>query len=362
MRWILVALLLVGARPSAGEVPRAVEIAPGVFVRDVGSHGIPCANQIFIVFDAFVVVFDPGSVPEARNLLREIQAHTSKPVRHVINSHFHPDHSAGAAVFGALGAEVVAAEASRSHFEKWVPVDFARKARSRPDEFHGLSYVPPSRWIDGRWIVDDGRQRLEVMHLGHGHTSGDLVGWIPRYRILLAQDLSTNGQHNLASANITGWIGILEHLRALEPRVVVPGHKAVAGPEMLEQSRRFLTELRQQVRQMVANGMTFEQVLTAVDIPMYDEWSSKPLRDQPTNVRQAYQQAGGQIVQARPLVTRGRVAYVVGLSMLGVATLVCLRQMVRWQLPAVQARIPGRVSPPSPYRKTLEVLTGQVTS
>ena len=314
---VLASLALVGARASSP----AVELAPGVFMRNLD----PAANQSFIVFDTYVVVFDAGSVPEARVLQREIEARIGKPVRYVINSHFHPDHSAGAAVFAAAGAEVVAAAAAKEAFDNWVVKDFAAKMKDRPAEYAGLSYAPPTRWIEKTWTLDDGVQRLEVIHYGPGHTAGDLIGWMPRQHILFAQDLSTNGQHNLANADLSGWIAVLEKLRALGATQVVPGHKALIGPEILDKSYRYLTELRSKVRDMVARGMTYDEIMKVIDIPMYEEWSGVSVRNEPTHVLRAYEEAGGKVDNGRPLITRRRLAALFGLGVLSLGSIGWLR-------------------------------------
>jgi len=302
------ALGLLAVTPAtASAAAAAVEIAPGIFMRNLD----PAANQVFIVFDSFVVVFDAGSVVEARNLQREIEERTHKPVRYVINSHFHPDHSTGAAVFAAAGAEVIAAAAARESFENWVPQDFASKVKNRPADYRGLRYYPPTRWIEQSWAIDDGSQRLELMYLGPGHTTGDLVGWMPGPRVLFAQDLSTNGQHNLANAHVSGWIEVLAQLRSLGATQVVPGHKALAGPEILDKSHRYLTELRSQVSDLVNKGMTYDQIMKVVDIPMYEQWSGVSVRNEPTHVLRAYEEARGRN-EPSPLVTRRRIAGVLG--------------------------------------------------
>ena len=317
LTFFVVAMLPVGL----GAAVPAVELAPGVFMRNLD----PAANQVFVVFDAYVVVFDAGSIVEARNLQNEIQERIGKPVRYVINSHFHPDHSTGAAVFAAAGAEVVAAAAARGEFENWVPQDFANKVKNRPDDYRGLRYAPPTRWIERTWSLDDGVQRLELIHYGPGHTSGDLIGWLPRHRILLTQDLSTNGQHNLASANVSGWIAVLQQLRALGAKQVVPGHKAMAGPEILDKSYVYLTELRSKVGEMVARGMTYDQIMQVIDIPMYEEWSGVSVRNEPTHVLRAYEEAGGRRNEPRPLITRRRLAALIGLAVLSLVSVIVLR-------------------------------------
>ena len=266
-------------------------------------------NQAFIVFNSFVLVFDAGGVIEARELLREIESRTDKPVRYVVNSHFHPDHSAGAAVFAAVGAEVVAHEGSRRDFEGWASEDFARKTAKNPEDYGGLVYSPPTTYLQATLVLDDGAQRVELRHYGHGHTSGDLVGWMPGLGVLLAGDLSTNGQHNLANASLSGWIAVLEALRGLGVLHVVPGHLDLAGPEILDTSYRYLVALRSEVAEMVARGLTYDEIRETIDIPLYEEWTGLSVRDEPRHVLLAFWEAGGRLPLAqriRRMVSRRR--------------------------------------------------------
>lgn len=290
----VLSLLACSAAADLEDEPLPItEIAPRVFMGDLGgSYG---ANQTFIIFDDFVVVFDPGRVLHARRLLKRIRRRTDKPIRYVIDSHFHPDHSAGAAVFARLGAEVVAAAQSRHHFENWAKNDFARRLREDPQTYHDLEYSPPTRYLEEPWVIDDGTQRLEVHYFGPGHTDSDLVGWLPEYRVMLAGDLSTNGQHNLANANVASWISVLGKMRELHPLVVIPGHLQPGGPELLEKSQRYLVELRAQVKGMMDRGMDFEDILQSVKIPFYEEWSGVRVRDERTNVERVYRELGGKI-------------------------------------------------------------------
>ena len=313
--------------PSA-EAQQVVEIAPDVFVRAGGRSSATGANQAFIVFDSFVVVFDAGGVVEARTLLSEIEARTAKPVRYVVSSHFHPDHSAGAAVFAGVGAQVVAHKGGQENFEGWAREDFAAKIEKNPEDYRGVAYSPPTRYLLGTWVLDDGEQRLELRHYGRGHAPGDLVGWMPRRRILFAGDLSTNGQHNLASASLAGWITVLESLMGLGAQQVVPGHLELAGPEILEKSHRYLVALRSEVSQMVARGLTYDESLETIDIPLYEEWTGFSVRDDPTHVRVAYVEAGGQLPPP-PMSTKRRLAWLMVVVLVVGVPAVMLRQWSR---------------------------------
>jgi glyoxylase-like metal-dependent hydrolase (beta-lactamase superfamily II)/4-amino-4-deoxy-L-arabinose transferase-like glycosyltransferase len=274
----------------ANLAPVIMELAPGVFMRDKKRlHG---SNQAFVEFNSYVVVFDPSTVIQARQLLEAIRARTNKPVRYAIISHFHPDHSAGAAVFAAAGAEIVASAAARPDFEGWLRRDFAGKTLSRPAEYAGLKYTTPSLYIDKTWALDDGVQRLEIIPTGHGHTTGDLVGWMPKFRILFAGDLSTDGYLNLSNANLAGWIGALERIRALDPRQVVLGHGSLAGPEALEHSARALVGLQSKVREMMGRGLTLDEIA---------RWySNSPTQFGPADVELAYTEAGGSRQKTTP--------------------------------------------------------------
>jgi glyoxylase-like metal-dependent hydrolase (beta-lactamase superfamily II) len=260
-------------------------------------NGVYGANQIFIAFDDYVVVFDAGRVDQARLLDSEIRARFDKPVRFVVHSHFHPDHTAGAAVITGEDVEFLASAADRESFEGWAREDFANKVKKSPEQYRDLHYPAPTRYLEETEIFDDGRQRLEVIHYGHGHTKGDLVGWLPNHGILLVGDLCENRQYpTFANSNVKEWTEILDRLRSLPVKKVVPGHSHLGGPEMIETYHRFFVELQRQVSEMVARGMTFQQVLREVEVPFFEEWTGIAVRDVPMCVAVVYREAGGGFV------------------------------------------------------------------
>ena len=297
--------------------PSVIEVAPGVFIRDTKNlHG---SNQAFVEFDNYIVVFDPSTAIQARQLFAEIRSRTKKPVRYVILSHFHPDHSAGAPVFARAGAQVVAAAAGRRDFDGWVRRDFRKKQMQQPADYGDLTYAPPTVWVDKSWVLDDGAQRLELIHYGHGHTSGDLIGWMPKFGILFAGDLSTDGYLNLANANIKSWITVLDKLRSLEPRQVMLGHGQLSGPQALEKSQEYLVELQTRMREMVARRMNFEEIV---------KWSrSIPTRIEVKDVEVAYIEAGGTRDRSTPLMTSKHVVWLlVIISVISFAGLLAWRR------------------------------------
>ena len=290
-----IAILYVYTLPIEPTETRSVanvsEVGPGVFVRHTQYQD---ANQTFVVFDEFVVVFDPGAARDAPELAAAIREKSDHPVRYVLSSHFHPDHASGASFFEKAGAEVLASATGKFDYEHWARDVFQRRVQEGIPGYEDQEY-PTFTYIDEPFILDDGQQRLEIRHFGHGHTAGDLVGWLPKQELLLVSDLSNNGPLNLANADVGSWLNVLEQLMALPVRVAIPGHGELGGPELLAMNHRFLFQLLNDVEEMVKCGMRYEQVLGNVQIPFYEEWSGVAVSDNPTNIRQVFLEVGGKI-------------------------------------------------------------------
>ena len=269
--------------------PTVSEIAPGVFSRQIQYRS---ANQTFVVFEDYVVVFDPGEVVEVPGLLEAIRARSDKPIRYAVVSHFHPDHAAGASVLEDEGAEVIAGVHGRQDQEGWARAVFEQRVAGRMEGYAGLQF-PSITYMDLPKIFDDGSQRMEIRHYGHGHTTGDLVAWLPKHGILLTADVSNNGPLNLDNSDIASWIGVLDQLAGLPVRIVVPGHGERGERGLLEMNRRFLAELLRLVGNMVEGGRSFEEVLAEIEIPFHEEWIGDAVRDTPGNVKRAFLEVGG---------------------------------------------------------------------
>src|SRR5215831_21109073 len=121
VRCVVFALMLTCAFETARaqELPKlkfneVAEIAPGVFFRysdirvpfDIATFG--GSNNIWVVFEDYVLVFDANFPKEAGDVVAAIRKTTDKPIRYVVDSHHHGDHAYGNAVFAKAGATVVA--------------------------------------------------------------------------------------------------------------------------------------------------------------------------------------------------------------------------------------------------------------
>src|SRR5262245_58758499 len=209
MRRVCVLLLLLAAGPlSAPELPKmkfndVKEIAPGVFFRyssisptDFSIFG--GSNNIWVVFEDYVVVIDANFPKEAGDVLQAIRKTTDKPVRYVLDTHHHGDHAYGNAVWVKEGATIVGQRRCFELLRTTGPDDFetAGECPQGRKDVAASVLKSPTLVFDDKLVLDDGKQRVEFLFLGHAHTPGDAVAYLPHHTILCTGDACVNGAFN----------------------------------------------------------------------------------------------------------------------------------------------------------------------
>jgi phosphoglycerate dehydrogenase-like enzyme/glyoxylase-like metal-dependent hydrolase (beta-lactamase superfamily II) len=277
------------------------EIAPGVFFRySAISPTNPSifggSNNIWIVFQDHVVVVDANFPKEAGDVIAAIKKTTDKPIRYVLDTHHHGDHAYGNAVFGAAGASIVAQANCARLLRVDGPSQFAEQGRGpngRKDV--AASYLKvPNVVFDDRLVLDDGTQRVEFLFLGHAHTAGDAVAYLPRHKILCTGDACVNGAYNfMGHSDSASWIRALERMQQLDVKMVAPGHGPLAGKELLEKQKRYFVELRRQVRKGIADHKDAAAIHKDLDMAWYKEWTGVPPTE--PNVQHVFNELTGRV-------------------------------------------------------------------
>lgn len=310
-------LLLAAAPPAVSaqtENFEVVRLAEGVYAtvrKDSPGLGAE-ANNLFIINDEDVVVVDANVSPSAtREVLAALRKLTAKPVSYVVNTHWHDDHVIGGSVYREAfpRVEFVAHARTREYlpglgrerreqafkgaaqFVKDLqglveqnksltgnPLTEEERASYLNDIKIGTRFVNegpkaeivlPTVTVEERLTLHRGSRVIEILHLGRGHTAGDLVVHLPKEGIVATGDLVVwpvpyvGGEQS----HITDWATTLGRVAALKPSIIVPGH----GPVLRDDSHvkllaSMFASVARQTREAVGRGETLEQARKSVSL------------------------------------------------------------------------------------------------
>jgi cyclase len=223
-----------------GGTPTVEEVGDGLFayVQPDGSWMVN--NTGFLVGPDGVTSVDTCSTElRTRTYLDAVARVTPRPVRTLLNTHHHPDHTAGNGLLP--GATIVAQDAARA--------EMIALGQGHPpgvwSEFDAgqLPFAPPFLTFPDRLTLWLGDRPCEVRYVGGpAHTTNDVVIWVPDASVLYAGDLLFNGGTPfLLSGSVAGAVEVLERVVApLGARTIVPGHGPVCGPEVIDEVLAYL--------------------------------------------------------------------------------------------------------------------------
>ena len=250
------------------------KVADGVYViihKDAVVGAWPEGNTTVIIGDRAVFVVDACFLPSsAREDIAEIKRLTSKPVRYLLNTHFHIDHNAGNSVYKEAfpDVEIIAETETRRFMDDANPAFAANVAdpNGRPStvtlpalkkelesgmdedgkalsaeekatvpqqiaqveneiaEYRNFKYQAPTITFDHELVMDLGNREVQVEHLGRGNTPGDALVYLPREKVLITGDLLTWPIPYMRMSYPREWVEVLRTMSRMDADVIVPGH------------------------------------------------------------------------------------------------------------------------------------------
>ena len=260
-----VGLLLPTVSVDAENLPLPMtEIAAGIFVHNGVQDEASAANEDgianigFIVGADAVAVIDPGgSFAEGAALRAAIRARTDRPIRYVVLTHVHPDHTFGAAAFCGdhpdfVGhARLPGALAQRGDY-------YLRRLRiALGDGATGSEVVPPTLLVSDRLDLDLGGRHLSLQAHGPAHTDNDLTIFDENTRTIWLADLLFVDRIPAIDGNLVGWLKELDEVSGIPAERAVPGHGPVSvpWPAAAEPERRYLEAVARETRAAIKAGI-----------------------------------------------------------------------------------------------------------
>ncbi|MCW2614793.1 MAG: Zn-dependent hydrolase, glyoxylase [Frankiales bacterium] len=210
---------------------------------------------------------------EARTVayLEAIRKVTDRPVRTLVNTHHHGDHTHGNYLF--RDATIVAHEKTRDALLEaglWRNPPFWT-----PFELGDVELEPPSMTYADEltlWVDDT---RCEVRHVGTpAHTTNDSVVWLPEQSVLFAGDLLfSGGTPFLLMGSVAGAVQVLEEVLApLGARTIVPGHGEISGPGLVDEVLGYLRFVQDLAARAHADGVAPLEAARSTDLGQYAGW------------------------------------------------------------------------------------------
>ncbi len=245
------------------------ELAPGVYVWEGNADKRAPANCTWVVFKDYVFVVDANFPWGAREILPRIRATTNKPIRYVLNTHYHGDHAYGNSLFVDAGASIVSSESTADEL-RTKGTDSWNNWKDAAHPLTGSRVEPATVTFSDRMVLDDGIQRVELIRLGPAHSRGDSVAYLPKQKIVVTGDLCVTWQagNNMGDADVNydGWVKALATMESWDVATVVPGHGHPGAKTALQAQREYLSDMLAQVRAGKQAGKSAEQLTTEINL------------------------------------------------------------------------------------------------
>ena len=261
-------------------------------------------NSGVIVGDDGCIVFDAQATPAmAKSVIERVRSVTDKPIRYVVLSHYHAVRVLGASAYQAQ-AVVASAETYRLIVERGQQ-DWDSEYGRFPRLFRDAESIPGLTWPNlsfaGGMSIHLGKREVRLMQLGAGHTSGDIVAWVPDAGVMFTGDLvEYHSACYCGDAKLRQWPRTLDAIRDFNPTAIVPGRgDALLGTrtvaEAVALTRDFVTTLYGVAEMSVARGRSHKETFSAAREVMDPKFSSYAIYEhcQPFNVARAYDEASG---------------------------------------------------------------------
>jgi glyoxylase-like metal-dependent hydrolase (beta-lactamase superfamily II) len=264
------ALIALAAAASAetSALPFALkQVGPGVYAAIDGPEHKAGSNAGFVIGDDGVLVIDAFFTTDAaKALVGEIHRLTPKPIRYVVNTHYHLDHTGGDQALRDAGAIIIA----HKNVGGWVRTENAHLFGDRitPELKARIAAVPlPDLVTDKDLTIWLGARKI-VVRTVLGHTGGDLTVFVPDAKVLFTGDmLWRKVPPNLIDGSVAEWTATdadFEHMPDAVHTRYVPGHGDVADLKDVEDFRAYLLDLRRLVAEGRKAGLKDEALVQSV--------------------------------------------------------------------------------------------------
>ena len=286
---------MIGGRivPAADSEASIVQVSDKIFVlKDLGESG----NVAFLVTTAGVLVVDSGESPACgRTIIEKIREKTAQPIRYLVLTHYHGDHTFGLQAFPpdtiiiaqenlpqnqARDAEEIKAALAKylsqiTEIKEKIQEISKKKAKQRAEQeerlkkaVEGFAFyqqpliVTPTITYDKKMTIRLGGETVQIIYPGKAHTGDNTIVFFPGQKVLHMGDMVFYKCHPYidwqAGSDTANWIQQLREAEKWSVEKVIPGHGEMAGKEALAEQADYLIDLRAAVVQQINKGIPLD--------------------------------------------------------------------------------------------------------
>ena len=238
------------------------------------------------------MLIDSGhNPPDSVAINNAIKKLTPLPVRYLINTEPHSDHTTGHFVFSPPAMIIAHEGATESMKQAYNPKRNEKLMADYPEmreSFKGFKMITPHIEYRQKMILNVGERNFELHYLKNVHSEADTAIWLPKERVLFSAAVAGIKRFSNIRPNvqIPDMLSAMKMMKALNPEIVVPGHGAPGTTKIFDDSIQYYSLLLERVGKMAKEGKPLETIKKELRMPETDDWASKERID--TNIEAAY--------------------------------------------------------------------------
>ena len=275
---VFFSFLFANSLPAQDLGPGFHKVKEGIYVYAPDQTTTTCS---FVVTEEGVVMIDSCNNPlHSRDMLAAVKKITDKPIRFLIDTEVHNDHTWNHYVFSPP-AVVINHEGAAEGMKKGLDPKRVERFSAESPELAAIvknyKFIPPHIEYKDRMTINLGQRTFELIYLKNVHSEADTAIWLPKERVLFAA----------SAANVRTMINLRPHvtvpdvlagyrlMRSLNPEIVVSGHGQPTTTKIFDEYEAFYTLLVKRVGEMAAQGKSLAEIKKELKMPEYADWAGQ---------------------------------------------------------------------------------------
>lgn len=256
--FLMTALFATSALARQGLTKLAENVYSYVDVKSATPAESFAANAGIVVGrDGILVVDTLISAKEARKFISDIRKVSDKPIKYVVDTHYHLDHAFGNSEFAGLGAAIISQANDRKNLANKgeAALKNAKNYGLTIEDMAGTVITLPTLTFTDRMTIDLGGETVDLIFVAPSHTEGSALVYLPERKILFTGDvLFTDFHPFMGDGDVAGWVKTLDFILTLDVTTIIPGHGPISGKKDIAEMREYILTFDRKARELAAQS------------------------------------------------------------------------------------------------------------